>query len=64
MKKNWLDLVVMVLVAIGALNWGLIGIGNWNVLDIIFGGVQWLLVTVYILIGLAGLYLIYMMAKK
>ena len=64
MQKNWLDWVAIVLVIIGAINWGLIGLGNWNVLDMTFGAVSWLLTTVYILVGVAGLYMIYQTIKK
>ena len=30
--------VVWIVAAIGALNWGLIGFFNWNLVDAIFGG--------------------------
>ncbi len=51
---------------IGAVNWGLVGIGgfmgrNWNVVNLILGGwpqVEWI---VYVLVGLSA---IYVMAKK
>lgn len=44
------------LVTIGALNWGLVGIGyffgmNLNLVNIILGGVSWLEAAVYVLIG-------------
>ena len=48
-----------ILLIVGALNWGLIGLGgfmsaNWNVVNMLLGAwpqVEWL---VYILVGLAG----------
>lgn len=51
----------MVLVIIGALNWGLVGLGgffdsNWNLVNLILGSwptVEWI---VYILVGLSGLW--------
>jgi len=47
------------LVLIGAINWGLIGIGgflgaDWNVVGLIFGGLPALEWIIYILVGLAG----------
>jgi len=51
------------LVMIGALNWGLVGIGglfglgNWNVIHMILGGVSWLEYVVYILVGLSAVLL-------
>ena len=62
--KNALDWIAMILVIIGAINWGLIGIGGWNVVDMIFGSVSWLLKLVYILVGVAGLYMIYYLFKE
>lgn len=64
MAKNWLDVVALILVIIGALNWGLVGLNPaWDLVAIIFGSVAWLASTVYILVGLAGLYLIYFATK-
>ncbi|MFL5348451.1 MAG: DUF378 domain-containing protein [Hyalangium sp.] len=45
---------------IGALNWGLIGFFNWNLVDAIFGGgareqTSALARLIYALVGLAGL---------
>jgi uncharacterized membrane protein YuzA (DUF378 family) len=63
MKKSVLDWIVLVLVIIGAVNWGLVAF-NINVVELILGSVPVLVQIVYILVGLAGLYTIYMAAKK
>lgn len=65
MKKGVIDWIALVLVIIGGLNWGLIGLGgdSWNVVELIFGSVDWLLRTVYILVGLAALWTIYLATK-
>lgn len=63
-KKTTLDWIVLVLVIIGGLNWGLVGIGNWNVVNMILGSIPILEKIVYILVGLAALYMIYQNAKK
>jgi len=52
-----------VLLVIGGLNWGLVGLGqwfggNWNVVNLILGGVSWLEALVYVLVGLSALYLV------
>lgn len=57
---HWLALVLAV---IGALNWGLIGLGNyvetdWNMVSFILGAWPILENTVYVVVGLAGLTLI------
>lgn len=51
------------LVVIGALNWGLIGIGyflnsNLNLVNLIFGRVAILEAAVYIVVGVAGVLLL------
>ena len=64
MAKNWLDWVAIVLAIIGAVNWGLIGALNLNVVNLILGSISWLEKAVYVIVGLAGLYLIYYAVKK
>lgn len=58
---NTLDWIAWILVLVGALNWGLVGI-NYNLVTAIFGVMiaQW----IYILVGLAALYIIWMMLAK
>lgn len=47
--------------AIAALNWGLVGLINVNLVETLFGAGSMLTKIVYILIGLVGLYKIYFM---
>jgi len=63
MTKNWIDWVALILVIIGAVNWGLYSM-NYNLVSLIFGSVAWLETTVYSLVGLAGLYMIYFVTKE
>lgn len=57
-------MVSFILLIIGGLNWGLVGIGgfagsNWNVVNLLLGSwptVEWL---VYVLVGLAALWLLF-----
>lgn len=66
---NYLDWASLVLVIVGALNWGLVGLGllagdaqdAYNLVDILFGGVMGgdLVAVIYLLVGLAGLYQVY-----
>lgn len=46
------------LVVIGALNWGLLGAFDFNLVNKIFGSINWLERLVYVLVGLAGLMMI------
>ncbi|MGN1208479.1 MAG: DUF378 domain-containing protein [Christensenellales bacterium] len=47
-----------ILVIIGALNWGLVGIFGWNLVESIFGGLNAGSIIVYILVAIAALWLI------
>lgn len=53
------------LVVIGALNWGLVGLGSllgagdWNVVALILGAWPVLVDVVYLLVGLSGLWLLW-----
>lgn len=64
-----LDLVTGVLVIVGALNWGLVGIAQFDlvaaVFGMAFGEVSALSAVVYALVGLSGVYqLVTMRALK
>ena len=52
-----LDVIVLTVAIIGALNWGLIGFFNFNLVNFIFGG-AWLSRIIYAVVGLCGLYLL------
>lgn len=63
-RVNVIDWLSLLLVIVGALNWGLVGLGNfananWNVVNLIFGSVPVVENLIYILVGLAGLYELY-----
>ena len=45
----------LILTIIGAINWGLIGIFDFNLVDAIFGGMEALERIIYTLVGIAGL---------
>jgi uncharacterized membrane protein YuzA (DUF378 family) len=56
-------IVSFILLAIGGLNWGLIGLGmwfggNWNVVYLVFGSLPWLEGLVYVLVGIATVVLL------
>ena len=51
-----IDTIALVLIIIGALNWGLIGIFNFNLVETIFGGFSVISRIIYILVGIAGLW--------
>ncbi len=51
---NWIALVVLV---VGGLNWGLVGIFNFNLVEWIFGGLNVGSIIVYILVLLSAIWL-------
>ncbi|ARU63975.1 hypothetical protein CBW65_19840 [Tumebacillus avium] len=54
---NTLDRIALTLVIIGALNWLLVGLFQWDLVAALFGGeASWLSRLVYTLVGISGLY--------
>lgn len=51
-------MAALVLVVVGAINWGLVGILNFNLVETIFGEASLISRVVYILVGLAGVYVL------
>lgn len=58
MRNKFLDCIALTIVIIGAINWGLIGFLDFNLVASIFGSMSWLSRIIYALVGLCGLYLI------
>ena len=50
------DKIALVLIIIGAINWGLIGIFNFNLVDAIFGTMSVISRIIYGLVGVSGLW--------
>jgi len=51
----WIDIIALALVIIGALNWGLIGLFDLNLVSTLFTSVG-LQKLIYIIVGIAGIY--------
>ncbi|MEP6769000.1 MAG: DUF378 domain-containing protein [Acidobacteriota bacterium] len=51
-----LDVTCAVLVVIGAVNWGLVGAANFDLVATLFGPMSAVSRVVYLLVGLAGVY--------
>lgn len=58
MQNKQLHMVSFVLVVVGALNWGLVGLLNFNLVDMLLGSWPMLENLVYILVGLSAVYLL------
>lgn len=58
------DTIALVLIIIGALNWGLIGLFNFNLVDTIFGTMSVISRIIYTLVGVAGVWGIKLVCDK
>ncbi len=52
---NTIQKIALVFTVIGAINWGLIGIFNFNLVSALFGIDSFLTNLVYIIVGISGL---------
>ena len=64
MKLNALDWTTLILVVVGGLNWGLVGLFDFNLVDSIFGMMSMLSRIIYILVGLSAVYMVWMALSK
>lgn len=62
-KMNALDWVASILVLVGAINWGLIGLLNFNLVSAIFGDTIFSRI-IYILVGVSAIWLIVTCSTK
>ena len=51
-----IDKIALILIVIGAINWGLIGLFKFNLVELIFGDMTFLARIIYSLVGLSGLW--------
>ena len=63
MKLTAIDWTALVLVIVGGLNWGLVGAFNFDLVASIFGDMSAISRTVYVLVGLSAIYLMYTATK-
>ena len=56
MGNKCLDCTALTLTIIGAINWGLVGIFNFNLVDTIFGNMTVITRIIYALVGISGLW--------
>lgn len=61
-KLTTIDIVALILLVIGGLNWGLVAMG-YNLVDMIFGMGSMLARLIYILVGLSAVYVAWLWMK-
>lgn len=57
-KFNTLDWISLILVVVGAINWGLVGLFQYDLIAEIFGFGSTVSRVIYALVGLGGLYML------
>ena len=57
MGNKFLQYFALTIAVIGAVNWGLIGFFNLNLVSLLFGSMSWISRIIYGLVGICGLYL-------
>lgn len=58
------DVIAVIVLVIGGLNWGLIGLFEWNFIASVFGYTSVLTRTIYAAAGIAAVYKIVTWARK
>ena len=51
-----LDVIVAVLLVVGGLNWGLVGLFDFDLVETLFRSIPVIQKTVYVLVGLSAIY--------
>ena len=57
-----IDWIAAILLIVGGLNWGLVGLFHFNLVGAIFG-VGFIARLVYVLVGIAAVYMIFFVTK-
>ncbi|WP_416326156.1 DUF378 domain-containing protein [[Eubacterium] hominis] len=60
--KVW-NYIALIITIIGAINWGLIGVFDFNLVTFLFQTGSWITRIVYILVGISGIYLLSFFSK-
>lgn len=51
-----LNAIALTVAIIGCVNWGLIGLFNFNLVEALFGNISFFSKLIYILVGIAGIW--------
>jgi hypothetical protein len=58
-QMNALDWAALTLMIIGGINWGLVGLFNFNLVEAVFGELSAISRIIYTLVGISAVYSIY-----
>ena len=54
---KWLHMIAFILLVVGGLNWGLVGLFQFNLVTTILGAWPLVVTVVYVLVGVSAVYL-------
>lgn len=60
---RWIGIVTLALLIVGGLNWGLVGLFDFDLVARLFGGVPLLMRAVYVIVGAAAVAAIFLMPR-
>ncbi|MFC1787470.1 DUF378 domain-containing protein [Halobacteriota archaeon] len=63
-EKSTLDWITLVLVIVGGLNWGLVGLIQLDLVELILGSIPILQRIVYVLVGVSAAYMAYAVTRE
>lgn len=63
-QLSFIDVLALILLIIGGLNWGLVGLFNFNLVEYLFGQVSLIAMSIYGVVAIAALYKIYKLLKQ
>ena len=63
-EKTAIDYAALVLLIVGGLNWGLVGLLGFDLVEALLGSVPLLQNAVYTLVGVAAVYGIFYLSRK
>lgn len=58
MDKKMVHAVMFLLVVVGGVNWGLVGLLDFNLVERLLGGMPMLVKVVYVLVGVSAVFLV------
>jgi uncharacterized membrane protein YuzA (DUF378 family) len=62
-KLHWVEWLILALLTIGGLNWGLVGLLDFDLVSFLFGDRTWLSLVVYDLVGIAAVASLFVFGK-
>lgn len=58
MSSKILDYTILTILIIGAVNWGLVGFFQFDLVAFLFGNMSWFSRIIYAIVGISGLYML------